>query len=68
MQKRALRSFYPRKINWGPSPNLGKTLETPFSPLSFGKFHEIRSAIPENGCLIFCGRWKKTEKKTKKHL
>jgi len=29
-------------------------LETPFSPLSFGKsFMKIRSAIPENGCLIF---------------
>jgi len=29
-------------------------LETPFFSLSFGKsFMKIRSAIPENGCLIF---------------
>jgi len=47
------------------SPGGGTTLQTPFSPVSFGKrFMKIRSAVPENGCLIFfCGR-----KKTKKHL
>jgi len=45
--------FEPQKIIWGPSPHLGKALETPFPPLSFGKsFMKIRSAVPENGCLI----------------
>jgi len=45
-------------------------METPFFPLSFGKsFMKICSAIPENGCLIFCGEWKKTEKtKNKKDI
>jgi len=33
---------------------LGTALEIPFSPLSFGKsFMKIRSAVAENGCLIF---------------
>jgi len=49
------------------------TLKTPFSPLSFGKsLMKIRSAVPENGCLIFMhdivvadGKKAKTEKKTK---
>jgi len=45
-------------------------METPFSLLSFGKsFMKIRSAVPENGCLIFCGggtKQKKTKTKTKK--
>ena len=28
-------------------------MQTPFSPVSFGKsFMKIRSAIPENGCLM----------------
>jgi len=41
-------------------------METPFSPLSFGKsFMKIRSAVPENGCLIFCGGRKKNRKKIK---
>jgi len=35
------------------SPSGGTTLQTPFSPVSFGKsFMKIRSAVPENGCLI----------------
>jgi len=54
----------PTKLFWGPSPQLGTTLETPFSQLSFGKsFMIIRSAVPENGCLIFCGGRKKNKKK-----
>ena len=42
-------------------------MQTPFSPVSFGKsIMKIRSSVPENGCLIFfCGR-KKTKKKQKK--
>jgi len=46
-------------------PHFGTTLETTFSPLSFGKsFMKIRSAVPENGCLVFFdGRKKKTQKK-----
>jgi len=52
------------------------TLETTFSPLSFGKsFMKIRSAVPENGCLVFflkdgkTKNKKETEKKyRKKHL
>jgi len=35
--------FSPQKIIWGPIPHLGTTLETPFSPVSFGKsFMKIR--------------------------
>jgi len=45
--------FSPKKIIREPSPHLGTALETPF-PLSFGKsYMKIRSAFPENGCLIF---------------
>jgi len=48
------------------SPGGGATLQTPFSPVSFGKsFMKIRSAVPEKGCLFFDGR-KKNKKKTKK--
>jgi len=49
---------------------LGTTLKTTFSPLSFGKsFMKIRSAVPENGCLIFCGGRKTTTKEqTVKHM
>ena len=55
----------PKKL-FGPSPHLGTALETPF-PLSFGKsFMKIRSAVPENGCLIFMhylvANGKKTER------
>jgi len=51
----------------GPSPHFGTTLETPLSPLLFGKsFMKIRSAVPEKGCLVFCGERKKTEKKNRK--
>jgi len=43
---------------------LGTTLETPFSPVSFGEsFMKIRSAVPENSCLVFfCGGQKKKQK------
>jgi len=43
-------------------------MQTPFSPLSFGKsFMKIRSAVPENGCLAFL--WRTDGKKSKKkHL
>jgi len=51
---------------WGPSPHLGTAMQTTFSPLSFGKsFMKIRSAVPENGCLIFFDGRKKQEKKKK---
>jgi len=47
-------------------------LESPFFPLSFCKnFMKIRSAVPENGCLIFCGgrkKQKKTKKTSVKHI
>ena len=42
-------------------------LETTFSPLLFGKsFMKIRSAIPENGCLVFFDGQKKKQKKRQK--
>ena len=42
-------------------------LETTFSPLSFGKsFMKIRSAVPEDGCLVFLWRTEKTKKWQKK--
>jgi len=45
---------------------LGTAMQTTFSPLSFGKsFMKIRSAVLENGCLIFCGGWKKNKNKQK---
>jgi len=50
----------------GAGPHFGTTLETTFSPLSFGKsFMKICSAVPENGCLVFFDGRKK-QKKTKK--
>jgi len=43
-------------------------MQTPFSPLSFGKsFMKIRSAVPENGCLVFLWRTER-QKKQKKRL
>ena len=49
------------------SPGGGTTLQTPLSPVSFGKsFMKIRSAVPENGCLIFLQTEKKQNKKQKK--
>jgi len=42
-------------------------MQTPVSPLSFGKsFMKIRSAVPENSCLVFLWRTEKTEKSKKK--
>jgi len=42
-------------------------METPFYPLSFGKsFMKIRSAVPENGCLIFM-HYRNGRKKTRLH-
>jgi len=39
-------------------------MQTPFSPLSFGKsFMTIRSAVPENGCLVFLWRTEKAKSK-----
>jgi len=44
---------------------LGTAVQTPFFPLSFGKsFMKIRSAVPENGCLVFLWRTEKKQKKT----
>jgi len=47
-------------------------LQTPFSAVSFGKsFMKIRSAVPENGCLIAVVDEKKTKKNKKtfvKHI
>jgi len=44
-------------------------MQTTFSPLSFGKksFMKIRSAVPENSCLIFFGGGKKTKEKQGGH-
>ena len=70
--KCAMYSFQPppQNINRGPSPHLGTAMQTPFSPLSFGKsLMKIRSAVPENGCLVFLWRTgKKTEKTPVKHI
>jgi len=47
-------------------------MQTPFFPLSFGKsFMKIRSAILENGCLVFLWRTEKAKKNKKisvKHI
>jgi len=47
-------------------------MQTPSSPLSFGKnFMKIRSAVPENGCLVFFvadGKKRKKQKNKIKHL
>jgi len=48
------------------SPSGGTTFQTT-SPLPFGEsFMKIRSAVPENGCLIVLVDGKKTEKKQQK--
>jgi len=48
------------------SPSGGTTFQTTFSPVSFGKiFIKIRSAVPENGCLIFLTDGKKNKKNKK---
>jgi len=55
-----------QKLFGGPSPHFGMTLETTFSPLSFGKsFTKIRSAVPENGCRVFFRRTEKNKKQKK---
>jgi len=57
---------------WGPSPHFSTAMQTTCSPLSFGKsFMKIRSAVPENGCLIFFNGQKKQKKQQKtsvKHI
>ena len=59
--------FSPPKIIFGPSPHFSMTLETTYSPLSFGKsFMKIRSAVPENGCLVFFDGRKKNKKNKNK--
>ena len=54
------------------SPSGGTTFQTTFPPpLSFGEsFMKIRSAVPENGCLIVLvdGKKNKTKKITAKHI
>jgi len=51
------------------SPGGGTTLQTPFSPVSFGEsFMKIRSAVPEDPRTVvwyFCGGRKKTKKQKK---
>jgi len=45
------------------SPSGGTTFQTPCFPVSFGEsFMKIRSAVPENGCLIVFENKKKTKK------
>jgi len=42
-------------------------MQTPFSPLSFGKsFMKICSAVPENGCLVCLWRTEKAKNKKQK--
>jgi len=49
------------------SPSGCTTFQTTFSPVSFGKsFMQIRSAVPENGCLIVLVDGKNTQKNKKK--
>jgi len=54
------------------SPSGGTTFQTTFLPLSFGEsFMKIRSAVPENVCLIVLvdGKNKKKQQKTTaKHI
>jgi len=50
------------------SPSGGTTFQTTFVPLSFGEsFMKIRSAAPENGCLIVLVDEKNKQKKQKKN-
>jgi len=63
----AIFQFLAPKNFLGPCPHLGTAMQTTF-PLSFGKsFMKIRSAVPENGRLIFL-RMEKNTKKTKKSV
>jgi len=52
------------------SPSGSKTFQTTFSPVLFGtSFMKIRSAVAENGCLIFLTDKKQKNKKTSaKHI
>ena len=60
-------SINQHKLILSHSPGGGTTLETPCSPVSFGeRFMKIRSAVPENGCLVFFDGRKKTKKNRKK--
>jgi len=44
-------------------------MQTPFSLLSFSKsFMKIRSAVPENGCLVFLWRTEKAKKQKKTYV
>ena len=57
------------QINIRHAPGGGTTLETTLSPLSFDKsFMIIRSAVPENGCLVFLWRKEKSKKKNKENI
>ena len=58
--------FSPKKLFGGLAP-FGYDIENYILPLSFGKsFMKTRSAVSENGCLIFSGGRKKKQKATKK--
>jgi len=60
-------TFAIRQVAARLSPSGGTTLQTTFSPVSFGtSFMKIRSAVPKNGCLIFLTDGKKTKQKNKK--
>jgi len=60
----------PKNYWGGASPHLGTAMQTTFFPLSFGKsFMKIRSAVPENGCLVFLWQTENSKKaKKNKHL
>jgi len=60
-------TFAIRQVAARLSPSGGTTFQTTFSPVSFGKsLMKIRSAIPENGCLIFLTDRKKNKKQKNK--
>jgi len=62
-------SINQHKLILSHSPGGGTTLQTQFSPVSFGKsLMKIRSAVPEDGCLIFFADGKKQKKTYVKHI